>query len=162
MLNYDKTDDRIIGALDVIAKYDPALYRRMMRDDWTVTYRMSDMDAEIREMLASGDTYGATIPKVCSEVDGSPNAGQTALASSAIAARAQKVGVPISVFAAAVIVHEYEHIGQNCYQHPLDAEMPAFNASTEFARKLPEPYGARIEQFSEESRRNNIIAALFG
>jgi hypothetical protein len=162
MLNYDKTDDRIIDALDVIAKYDPALYRRMMRDDWTVTFRMDGLDDDLRAFLSSpgSDTYGATMPQECTETDGDPNAGRTTLADAAINREAQKLGVPVPIFTAAVVVHEYRHIGQQCWQTPLQAEMPAFDASTEFAQKLPAPYGERMAQFSEESRTNNIISAL--
>lgn len=163
MLNYDRTDERILDALDVIAKTDAELYRRMMRDDWTVTFRTSDLPDDIRAFVLSHDdheVYGVTMPRDCAGRADSESAGRTTLIQSNLDRMSERLHVPVAYFTAETIVHEYTHIGQECGDLPIRSEMPAYDAGTEFARKLPYPYGERIAEQSQEAQAQQIIGAL--
>lgn len=165
-MQYDKTDDRILATLDVVAKYDPELYRRMMRDDWTATFSFAGLSQAGLNALNPpfGVTFGATLAKACeayrSELNGDAP-GRTTLNERSIEWKARNMRVPFEMFAASVLAHEYAHIVQPQCGGP-GAEPPAFEEGTRFARKLPAPYGERIAQLSEESEMQNIVAALLG
>src|SRR5215469_8689459 len=114
MLNYDKTDNRILAALDVVAKYDPELYRRMMRDDWTLTFRKDDLPPDVKAAFddPSFGAMGVTQSKSCEGVPDATMPGRTTLNDSMLKAGARKLSVPVHYLAAMTVVHEYEHIGQ--------------------------------------------------
>jgi hypothetical protein len=169
-MKFDKSDKLLADTLQVIAKYDAALYARMMADDWTVTFRFDDLPADTVAMfreLQKAELYGTTAPKLCMgdmrAREALGPAARVTLGAAAIEQRAGILNVPPAMFAASILAHEYTHINQaQCSGDPFRMEPAAYDAGTELARRLPAPYGERIAEFSEENKEQNIIFALLG
>lgn len=151
-MQFDTGNAFISDALSVVRRYDPALYARMVADDWRVT---TDADTYINwasitftmgDYESMATAYGATL--------GEPHR-QTWLNRPMIRDWAYEHGIPVSDFAASVLVHEYRHIHQSIEPYiGADApdEIPAFEASSAFARKLPS-YDVVIAALSDEHLR---------
>ena len=153
-MQFDPTDKLLTDAFAVIAKYDPALYARMATDDWRVSTDL--MSALTWPGLNLGDFYGAmgsygsTLTR--------KTTGETPsvfINPDVITEWSRPNRVPVALFAADIIVHEYRHVTDNEGPDGND-EPPAFRASSAWAVKLPAPYGARIKALSDKTLRATL------
>ena len=140
------TDQFIQDALDVVRRYDHALYRRMIADDWRVTtdayaYLLCVPRDPTPDRDAMPYSWGMTL---------SEPIRITWLNAEAITVGAKKFGIAVPYFAADVMVHEYRHVHQGAWD-VSHTEAPAYRAGSAFADKLPLPAGAILRQMSDDT-----------
>jgi len=110
----------------------------MQASQWRATTEISLM------ALLSPDALGVT------------NYWDTWINTDAITAVANDMGVPSDYMVATVMVHEFDHaVHDRGKPDTMAAEHRAFGRSTQFAHKLPEPYGSLIAAKSDEDDPQN-------
>jgi hypothetical protein len=153
-MRFDSSDKMLSAGFDVIRQYDPQLYADMVRCDWYVSTDirsvMGDRDIDSFEPLyVLMSAYGWTLPRA--EYGETPSVFINA---PDILDWAQKHGVPVAMFAADVLTHEYRHVTDDP-DSGTDDEPSAFKAGSAFATKLPAPYGKRIKALSDKTLRKS-------
>lgn len=155
-MRYDRSDALLANAFKVIARYDAALYERMSADDWSVS---TDYGAAFSEpvvwtprfMDTAAHAYGTTLAEDdraywAGQPGGYVGPAEVFINASDVQAWATDNDVPIELFAADVLAHEYRHIHQPTQGNN---EPPAFRAGSAFAAKLPEPYSSKMKALSD-------------
>lgn len=150
-MRYDPRDTFVSDALGIVAKYDPALYGRIVACDMTIT---SSFVVAMNQGMMSGPAdiavalgaFGATVPAV-SSADHTP---RILINARDVQEWAERYDVPTPLFAAAIVAHEFQHVLDNADEYTND-EPQAFTAGGQFALKLPQPYGARIKRLSDQT-----------
>ena len=157
-MRYDKSDALLANAFKVIARYDPKLYERMSADGWSVStdYGAAFSEPAIwtpRFMRTAANAFGTTLSEddrayFAGNQGGYVGPAEVFLNTQGIREWATGNDVPVELFAADVLAHEYRHIHQPSFG---DNEPPAFRAGSAFATKLPAPYGSKIKRMSDET-----------
>jgi hypothetical protein len=138
-MHYDPNDSFLTAAFNVVKEYDPRTYARMARDDsWYVVSMSGDYG------------YGETLSSANPELHG--NAG-TRINPATIKRKSKRLDIHPTMFAAAVLVHEYRHAHQPIavVVNTDKAESQAFHAGSAFAEKLPSPDGLVIRAISDQT-----------
>lgn len=145
-------------AMDVVAKTDPATWKRMDKADWTVhpVSDPSDLDGidpwsalQLADELDSA--FGVTVR---SSRLAHPDVYRTTwLNVPMIENKARDdLKVPVAHFAADVLVHEFNH-------REGGDESDAFKAGTAFAQKMGDP---SVASFSRETGQREVMEEYFG
>ena len=137
-MQYDHSDSFLSAAFAVVKQYDPKTYARMARDSsWYVFGEYPEGD----------DGYGQT-----ASAEANPSLGGRSFTEVNYDAIVNnEVQADPTLFAAAVLVHEYKHAHQSkrTVMNTGKSEGQAFHAGSEFARQLPGEDGKRIKLLSD-------------
>lgn len=144
------TSDLTTG-FEIIRRYDPALYAKMLRSDWQVSTSMNVMSLMTpNSVWLASQAYGTTETNLSwrSGIPGLPP--ESYINMRPITRQAHEWGIPPEYFLAAVLAHEFRHTTQDGNEGAA-TEAPAFAAGSEFAAKLPVAYGGPIIELSDNT-----------
>jgi hypothetical protein len=157
-MRYDKTDSLLTGAFKLVEKYDPDTYKLMTSEDWNVSTWLDEAFPEywpaVMDEPSNAKAFGVTLSDMGPLPIPRPETFINPILSEAWAD--YNSGVPIELFVAAILVHEFRHrhaAGMNDELYTEGGELDAANAGHQFAHRLPGGAGLRVREMTEDHLR---------